>query len=140
MPLPDACMDAAWAWDVMEHVRYPELTVSELARVLAPGGVFLARVDLRDHRHLDEIERWLDHLAHRRLTWHLMTWNRTSFVNRLLLSDWRRLFAESGLEVAELVPDVEERLRALARLPHLSHLDEEDLVTWSFVVVLRKPQ
>ena len=21
MPLPDACVDAAWVWDVMEHVR-----------------------------------------------------------------------------------------------------------------------
>ena len=42
LPLPDGCADAVVSLHVFEHLPRPAFTVSEVARVLKPGGVFLA--------------------------------------------------------------------------------------------------
>jgi SAM-dependent methyltransferase len=44
LPLPSATFDAVVCWDVIEHVRSPELVLSEIARVLRPGGAALVTV------------------------------------------------------------------------------------------------
>jgi len=41
LPLPDASVDAACCMVVLEFVIRPEFAVSEIARVLRPGGVFV---------------------------------------------------------------------------------------------------
>lgn len=38
LPLPRAAFDAVTAWDVLEHVRDPIMVLTELARVVRPGG------------------------------------------------------------------------------------------------------
>lgn len=38
LPFPDARFDAVTAWDVLEHVQDPQRVLSEIARVLRPGG------------------------------------------------------------------------------------------------------
>ncbi len=47
-PLDDASVDLAVSDFVLEHVTDPEDFVRELARVLRPGGVFIARTISRD--------------------------------------------------------------------------------------------
>lgn len=42
LPLPDACADAVVSLHVFEHLANAELAASEVARILKPGGVFLA--------------------------------------------------------------------------------------------------
>lgn len=42
VPLSDACMDGVWVQAVLEHVYSPARVVSEIARVLRPGGVVYA--------------------------------------------------------------------------------------------------
>ncbi|PXX55555.1 3-demethylubiquinone-9 3-methyltransferase [Nocardia tenerifensis] len=41
LPHPDAAFDIVTCVDVLEHVADPARTVREIARVLAPGGIFL---------------------------------------------------------------------------------------------------
>lgn len=40
LPYPDRCFDAVFCCDVLEHVRDLPLVISEISRVLKPGGVF----------------------------------------------------------------------------------------------------
>lgn len=44
LPLPDSSFDAVVCWDVIEHVRDPQLVLREIARVLRPGGAALVTV------------------------------------------------------------------------------------------------
>jgi len=44
LPYDDAWLDGAIVFDVLEHVPDPERTLSEVARVLKPGGSFVAFV------------------------------------------------------------------------------------------------
>lgn len=41
LPFPDACFDTVLLLEVLEHLRYPEAALSEIARVLKPEGVLL---------------------------------------------------------------------------------------------------
>src|SRR5690606_27634285 len=52
LPFADASKDLVWACYCMQHFRWPELSVQEIARVLRPGGRLVCRVDLRDHYHM----------------------------------------------------------------------------------------
>ncbi len=56
LPLPDASVEQLDARDVIEHVHDEQAWLSELARVLAPGGTLLLRVPL------DNGVAWLDAL------------------------------------------------------------------------------
>lgn len=63
LPCPDASFDVVLAQDILEHVRDPDVTLREIKRVLAPGGVALVtvinRLAWRDpHYHLFAIN-WL---------------------------------------------------------------------------------
>ena len=42
LPFADAAFDVAVAGELLEHVRHPALLVAEVARVLTPGGTFVA--------------------------------------------------------------------------------------------------
>jgi SAM-dependent methyltransferase len=46
LPYEDSSVDVALVVDVLEHVEHPEITVSELARILRPGGRLLAFVPM----------------------------------------------------------------------------------------------
>lgn len=47
LPLPDASIDFAISFEVLEHVRREETALSELARVIRPGGVLAMSVPNR---------------------------------------------------------------------------------------------
>lgn len=40
LPYPDTCCDAVFCCDVLEHVDDPGQVISEIGRVLKPGGIF----------------------------------------------------------------------------------------------------
>jgi SAM-dependent methyltransferase len=44
LAFPSESFDAVVMWHVLEHVADPHATVSEVARILRPGGVFLCAV------------------------------------------------------------------------------------------------
>lgn len=41
LPFEDCCFDIVFTQQVFEHVRYPDLLISEVLRVLRPGGWFV---------------------------------------------------------------------------------------------------
>lgn len=44
IPLPDGSVDCAMATEVLEHCPYPERTLTEIHRVLKPGGILFITV------------------------------------------------------------------------------------------------
>src|SRR5262249_7746813 len=76
LPFGDAEFDVVWSWSVFEHLRWPAITLGEVARVLRPDGVMIARIDLRDHYALRpgpwrEREEWLNCLRYPAWLWWL---------------------------------------------------------------------
>jgi SAM-dependent methyltransferase len=69
-PLDDASVDLAVSDFVLEHVTEPEAFVRELARVLRPGGVFVARTVSR-HSLLAAFARLVPNGSHARALNHL---------------------------------------------------------------------
>jgi SAM-dependent methyltransferase len=51
MPLADGCADAVWIQAVLEHVLDPAKVVSEIARVLRPGGYVYAETPFMQQVH-----------------------------------------------------------------------------------------
>lgn len=41
LPFPDQCFDIVYSWGVIHHSEKPEVIVSEIRRVLKPGGLFI---------------------------------------------------------------------------------------------------
>ncbi len=139
LPWEDGSFDVVWAWDVLQHVREPAQTLADLARVTAAGGRLLCRVDLRDHYRLADQGRWLDCLEYSPALWRAMTSNRSSYVNRLRLSEWMKLFAESGFSVEERLLDEEPLLLELRQgREFLRAISDDDLRCWRFRACLRR--
>ena len=141
LPFGDSTFDAIWSSSVLEHVREPRALLTETFRVLRTGGRLVARIDLRDHYFIHDEERWLDCLKYSDRLWHLMTSNRTSFVNRLRCSDWESLFQTIGFKVVAL-----ERTRSPVALRAVEHgkirprrpLSPEDGVVVQILVACEK--
>lgn len=49
IPFPDEMFDVVFADNVMEHVDNPETVLREIARILKPGGLFLAKTPNKWH-------------------------------------------------------------------------------------------
>lgn len=146
MPYANGTFDVVWSSDVLEHVRDPERTVMECARVLEPGGKLAAIIDLRDHYFLHIEERWLSCLGYSDLVWRTMTSNRSSFVNRWRASRWRSLFERAGFTLDTFDEQKSDLLRRLHREGRIrvhgdvqpGGLSEEDAATYRLEIVATK--
>lgn len=49
IPFDDGSFDIVYCTNVMEHVETPEATFKEVARVLKPGGIFIAKTPNKNH-------------------------------------------------------------------------------------------
>jgi SAM-dependent methyltransferase len=97
-PFDDGTFDIVWSSDVLEHVRDPELTVREAFRVLRPGGLFVGRIDFRDHYFMETEAKWNNCHRFPEWLWNAMTDRRGSYVNRWRASDWRRAIESGGFQ------------------------------------------
>jgi hypothetical protein len=104
----------------------------------------VAHVDLGDHsyygREAPSPLKLFDCLRYSERLWTLMRWNRSSYVNRLRKSEWKRLFEEAGFvlnaEACSVSQDID---RALPTLPYLHKYSHDDAVTAVLTVWLEKP-
>ena len=101
LPFADGAFRSVVSLSVLEHIPEPDRVLSEVARVLRPGGQFVGTVVLADlHRHLfypGLLRRLgLGPLARRYVQWH-----DRCFGHRTLLSReaWETLLHSSGLDV-----------------------------------------
>ena len=139
LPWADATFDVVWSSSVLEHLRDPAAMLAEVRRVLRPGGVHVAYVDLESHHGgRREAATMYDFLRYPQWLWDLMTSRRSIWVNRLRRSDWEQLFAAAGFD--DLVVEVDEPpcgLAALREQRYLDAVDDEDLLARRIVIAGR---
>lgn len=82
LPYDDASFDVIWCKQVLEHVRYPDAVIGEVARVLKPGGLFIGSVSQLEPYHSRSIFNWTHYGI-------------------------RTVFSDHGLDVRELTPGVD---------------------------------
>lgn len=58
LPFDDGEFDAIWCRQVLEHVRYPDEVLKEVARCLKPNGVFIGSVSQLEPYHSRSIFNW----------------------------------------------------------------------------------
>lgn len=51
LPFADGAFDMVYSYQVFEHVRHPEAVLSEIKRVLRPGGVFIGQTSQLEPYH-----------------------------------------------------------------------------------------
>jgi ubiquinone/menaquinone biosynthesis C-methylase UbiE len=135
--------DVVCSHTVFEHLRRPEVTVSEVYRVLKPGGLSIHLIDLQDHFFLGEDNPDVFNcLRYSEILWNAMTYNRSTYVNRLRVSGWLRLFKETGFLMEKADRSVSACIKELYdsdAIEYLRHLDETDATTRWVTLACRKP-
>jgi SAM-dependent methyltransferase len=144
LPFEGRQFDVIWSYTSFEHLRYPQLTVEECFRVLRAGGKMVALIDLGDHTFYGLKEpqplKLFHCLQYSERMWNLIKWNRSSYVNRLRKSDWKRLVQQAGFDVrAEESRVSNEIAQALPTLPYLHRYEYDDAVTSVLTLCLEKP-
>lgn len=95
LALPEGDVDLIYSRMTLEHVDDPEALSREMARVLAPGGVMLHRVDFRDHTGLaEQVTIHFGFLAHSPREWRATG----ADTNLLRVNDFLDLWQGLGLE------------------------------------------
>jgi len=137
MPFDDASCDLVWSTSCFEHIRYPQLTIDECARVLRRGGTMICGIDLKDHYHAAP-EDAANHLRYSDWLWKAMKWNRSAYTNRVRASQWERLFTDCGFKLRLFQTETSDALRRVYRDKPDPRYSEIDFVTtWIFAVLDR---
>lgn len=118
LPFADESFELVTCWDVLEHVQDPERLISEIARVLRPGGRVLItainRFAWRDPHYHMPLLNWLPRAVAERIIESLGRGKGdTAFTDRQRLSEmhyytlpaFRRLAARHGFRVGDVGED-----------------------------------
>ncbi|NUO18830.1 methyltransferase domain-containing protein [bacterium] len=138
--------DVVYSTAVFEHIYVADVieTLKQIHRVLKPGGVTTHVIDLKDHFAYYQPGLPYNHfLRFSESEWMKWAGNPMSFTNRLLASDWERLFRDSGLDVVQFEEVIETSLPEMDKgLLHedFRHRSERDLRVGELHVIARKPQ
>jgi ubiquinone/menaquinone biosynthesis C-methylase UbiE len=130
LPFEDEQFDVILSHTVYEHIRFPEITITETYRLLKKGGKIVHLNDLGDHYSYGVNEDLLFNcLKYPEWLWRAMTLNRSGFVNRLRQSEWIALHEKTGFTITKSKLTFSKHIRKLYDAGKLSYLDkfsEED--------------
>lgn len=154
LPFGEQEFDVVYSVAVLEHVVEPSSLLSEVRRVLKPGGVGIHEIDLKHHGSLDPLKflEWGD------VEWRALTrpygidvslggilsggFIGEIFCNRLRQPDWVHAFVTAGFSIEAVEPLVvlnAVEVRPERFTPHFRHYSLEDLRTLAVRVVVRRP-
>lgn len=151
MQFEDESFDLVVSRSVFEHIPDPEPVISEIARVLRPGGVasivthlYTSDSGIHDTRiftgQRDEIPYW-SHLRPE----HAHKVQANSYLNKLRLAEYREKFERHwpGLQeelVQDPSPEAHAELKALRARGELAEFSDEELLSTDIVTVWKKPE
>src|SRR5579859_2120688 len=145
---PDT-FDLVYSHSVFEHIDDPEAALSEVRRVLRPGGVAYISVHLynshagaHDPRIFAQGSPKPPYWPHLRPT-HAATVRPGTYLNKLSLADWRALFERimPGVTYAadrdsdDLLPAI----RAIREQGELLEYNDDELLTVNLIAIWQKP-
>ncbi len=119
-----------------EHFKAPLAAVRECARVTAPGGLGLHRIDFRDHRDFSK-----PLLRYEGEAWERLHAGTFWYTNRLRKGDFESAFATSDLAVRSVKPSVKAPCDATARAalaPRFRERSADDLEVLSALFAVEK--
>jgi SAM-dependent methyltransferase len=135
--LGDDYFDFVYSHATLEHVDNPLKTITEIARVLRPGGITVHQIDLRDHRFPDEPLRFL---AYTDEEWIREQQTCSYTLNRWRADGFRKAFVASGLELlwegSAKLPATESVMRSLDA--RFREVPRSDLLKTGVTFLLRK--
>jgi SAM-dependent methyltransferase len=150
MDFPDNQFDVVFSRAVFEHLADPASVISEIRRVLKPGGVMFVALHLftsdsgcHDTRIFVGQRAALPFWAHLRPEHHQEV-RSNSYLNRLRLADWLRIF-ESKMPGSKVLPlcdagSVErQELSKLRSQGQLMNYSDEELLTVTLEASWQKP-
>ncbi len=134
--IPDGAVDFVWSQAVLEHVRCHEFAdmMTELRRIMAPGGVASHRIDLRDH-----LGGALNNLRFSDRVWEGAFFANSGFyTNRLSYSQMVQTFRQAGYAVDVRRVDRWQTLPTprAKMAPQFRDRPDDDLLVSGFNVVL----
>jgi SAM-dependent methyltransferase len=142
--LPDASVDVVTSCVVLSFIPAPVLArmLAEFHRVLKPSAVMAHRIDMADQfSFFDHSITRFNFLKFTAGQWRFLK-SPLIPLNRLRLSDYKRLFTQAGFVIQELATtsgQVDD-LRRVRLAPEFSHYDEADLlVLEAYIVCTRQP-
>jgi len=150
MQFPDDHFDVVFSKDVFEHLSDPEGAISEISRVLKPGGTMFVRLHLftsdsggHDTRIFSGRRGGLPFWAHLRPELGQQV-RSNAYLNRLRLDDWVRLFesrmpGSTVIALCNAPPADRVELAKLRSAGQLSNYSDEELLSVGVDAWWRKP-
>jgi ubiquinone/menaquinone biosynthesis C-methylase UbiE len=143
MPFEQNHFDVVCSHTVFEHLRNPAVTVSEVYRVTKPGSVGVHLIDLQDHFFTTgDNPDIFNCMRYSNAVWKAMTYNRSTWVNRLRYSEWVDLFEKAGFTLENVERSTSPCIKELydrGQIAYLRHMDEADATTKWVTIHSSKP-
>jgi SAM-dependent methyltransferase len=141
LPFVDESFDIIWSNSVYEHIRYPEITVSETFRILKKGGIVIHDIDLVDHFwYSSKVDSdILNCLKYPQWLWNAIVWNRSNYVNRLRASNWIELHRKNGFIIKDIINLQSTYIdKNYTSLKYLQQYNKEDISIIAITIVATK--
>lgn len=102
LPFEDNSKDLIVSFDVLEHVKQPDMVIKEIKRILKPGGFCIHRILTRDHRSFNVVNGYtpISYLYYSEEEWEHINSNKF-YQNRVLPFEWKNKFVENGFDLLE---------------------------------------
>jgi hypothetical protein len=138
--LPRGTFRLAISAGVMEHISAataPQF-VSNMASLLAPGGLGIHGINLSDHLSFhDRSASPKEYLTYSQSQWRRWCENRVQYINRIQRGDWLQMFADAGFSIVEEGGSHVD-LTGLRIHSDYGRLSREDIDCTTLVLVVRK--